>query len=276
MNTNNSQPGHFPSESSFIKNNEDQSNIDQLLSIEILTTSQPSSSSSSSIQFNPTDMITDIQQHNNVPTRQHARRGQQNQQEFQQRQEQQRQQREEQRRLREEQQRLQQEQQQQQRERQRRRRERNQRRYEQWQDRIYQREQERYRREQEEQEHDRYLQQRSPTFDELMDEILEERQLETYDLERMTPQERQEIWEQEHLNELQGNPARRAYELPLDNIERYAKFLQDQRWWDEHEQAMRVYDMQNNAYTEECRRNDELLMQKQEWEDVAFRLQQLQ
>jgi hypothetical protein len=260
MNTNNSQPGHSPSESTFIENNENQSNIDQLLSVEIVTTSQPSSSS---IQFNSIDMfVANIQQHNNVRTREHTRRGPQRQQESQQR--------------REGQHRLRQEQQQQQREWQRRRRERNQRRYEQWQERVYQRQQERYRREQEEEEHDRYLQQRSPNFDEMMDETLEERQLETYYLERMTPQERQEIWEQEQLNELQGNPAPRAHGIPPDNLERYAKFLQHQLWRDQNEQTMQVYDMQNNDYTQECIRNEELLMRKEEWEDIAFRLQQLQ
>ena len=108
----------------------------------------------------------------------------------------------------------------------------------------------------------------------MMDEILQERHLDVYYLERMTPQERQEIWEQEHLNELQGNPAPRAHGLPLDDIERYAKFLQDKLRWDEHDQAMRVYDMQNDDYMQECIRNQELLMQKEKWEDIAFRLQQ--
>lgn len=36
MSTNNSQSGHSPSES-FVENNENQSNIDQLLSVEIVT-----------------------------------------------------------------------------------------------------------------------------------------------------------------------------------------------------------------------------------------------
>ena len=83
------------------------------------------------------------------------------------------------------------------------------------------------------------------------------------------------LWEQEHLNELQGNPAPRQYGLPLDDLERYANFLQHQQRRDEHDQAMRVYDMQNSDYQQECKRNEELLMQKEEWEDIAFRLQQL-
>ena len=107
-----------------------------------------------------------------------------------------------------------------------------------------------------------------------MDEILEERQLNLYYLERMTPQERQERWEQEHLNELQGNPAPPEHGLPLDNTERYANFLQDQLYWETHDQTMRVYDMQKDDYRQECRRNEELLIQKEEWEDITFRLQQ--
>ncbi|CAF4766795.1 unnamed protein product, partial [Rotaria sp. Silwood2] len=122
----------------------------------------------------------------------------------------------------EERQRLRQQQPQEQRERQRQRQERNQRRYERWQERVAQRQQERYRREREQYEHFAYLQRHSPNFDELMDEILEERQLQEYYFERMTPQDRQEVWEQEHLNELQGNPAPRAHGLPLDSTERYA------------------------------------------------------
>ncbi len=79
----------------------------------------------------------------------------------------------------------------------------------------------------------------------------------------MTPEERQQIWEQEQLNELQGNPVPRAHGLPLDDLERYAEFLQGQQWQDTHDQAMQVYDMQNNDYTQECIRNEELLMQKE-------------
>ena len=77
-----------------------------------------------------------------------------------------------------------------------------------------------------------------------------------HQLERMTPQERQDIWEQDHLEELQGNPRRRPYGLPRDNIERYAEFLHDQQYWDVHHQTMQIYNMQNNDYAEQCRRND--------------------
>ncbi|CAF1520140.1 unnamed protein product [Rotaria sordida] len=210
-------------------------------------------------------MISDIQQHDHGTGTQDAGQEQRHQQTQARRQPQQQ----------EERQRLRQQQQQEQRERQRQHQERNQRRYEQWQERVAQRQQERYRQEREQHEHYAYLQRRSPNFDELMDEILGERELEEYYLERMTPQDRQEVWEQEHLNELQGNPAPRAHRLPLDDTERYAKFLQNQLWWDQHDQTMQVYDMQNNDYAPQCRRNQELLRQKEEWEDLAFRHQQL-
>jgi hypothetical protein len=39
---------------------------------------------------------------------------------------------------------------------------------------------------------------------------------------------------------------------------------------------MRIYEMHNNDYIEEYKRNDELLTQKEEWEDIAYRLQQIQ
>ncbi|CAF4706760.1 unnamed protein product, partial [Rotaria magnacalcarata] len=35
----------------------------------------------------------------------------------------------------------------------------------------------------------------------------------------MTPQKRQEVWEHEHLNVLQGNPAPRGHGLPLGYTE---------------------------------------------------------
>ncbi|CAF1067353.1 unnamed protein product [Didymodactylos carnosus] len=88
--------------------------------------------------------------------------------------------------------------------------------------------------------------------------------------------ERQTIWEQEHLNELQGNPALRPHGLQIDDTERYAEFLQDQLWQDQQDQVMAVNDMGNYDFVQECRRNEELLMQKEEWKDTAFRLQQFQ
>lgn len=54
----------------------------------------------------------------------------------------------------------------------------------------------------------------------------------------MTAQEKQEIREQEQLDEFQGKPVRRPDGLPPDNLERYALFLKDQLYWDIHDQSM--------------------------------------
>lgn len=88
-----------------------------------------------------------------------------------------------------------------------------------------------------------YLLRRSPSFDELMDEILEKRQLGQYNWKRMIPQGRHAIWEQEHLNELQANNTSPAPELLLDNLEQYTQFLQDQLMLDEHEQSLQINDI---------------------------------
>jgi hypothetical protein len=96
-----------------------------------------------------------------------------------------------------------------------------------------------------------------------MDEIFGEKELEEYHLQMMIPEEKQEIWEQEHLNELQGNPAPRSRGLPSDNLEGHAIFLRDQLYWDEYDQTIRIHDMENSDYTEEFRKNEELLKQKE-------------
>ncbi len=77
------------------------------------------------------------------------------------------------------------------------------------------------------------------------------------------------------MNELQGILVRKPLETPVDNIVRYAQFQEEQLWLDQHEQTMRVYDMQNEDAAQEYHKNQELLLQKEEWEDLAFRLQQI-
>jgi hypothetical protein len=166
MSTNNSQSGHTPLES-LILNNENESNINQLLSVEIVNTSQPSS-----IPFNTTNMIPNLQQHANVFERHHTQREHQHPQQFRQRQERQQQQ----------------EEQQQQRQRQLRRRERRERRYEQWHNRVYQRRRQRER----DEEYFNEMMNRDP-LEEPMEEDYNEILLDTYYYERMNPQERQEI-----------------------------------------------------------------------------------
>jgi hypothetical protein len=52
-----------------------------------------------------------------------------------------------------------------------------------------------------------------------MDEILQERELDAYYLERMTPEERQERWLHERLNEMGRISALEQQELMKDEIE---------------------------------------------------------
>ena len=85
----------------------------------------------------------------------------------------------------------------------------------------------------------------------MTDEIFQERQLEDYNLERMTPQERQEIWEQQQLNEQHANSLSRANELSLDNLQQYATYVEDQLRSDEYDQTMQINDMQDNDQSEE-------------------------
>lgn len=74
MSTNNSQIAHTPLEA-LSENNESESNIEQLLSVSIITTSQPT------MPFNTTNMIpsqipviSNTPQHNNLNRRQEGRR----------------------------------------------------------------------------------------------------------------------------------------------------------------------------------------------------------
>lgn len=188
-NNNNTEPGYIPTDS-FIENNESESNIDHLLSVEVIspTTSQPSLATT----FNPINMIpsqtsllSNMQQQNNLLSSYQY--------EYQQR--------------REEEQRLHREQQEQRQQRRRLyHRTPEEHRYIGYMLRLGARDPEWFQRELDEEQHQAYLQRRSPTFDEWADEILTERELEEYYSNRMTPQERQEIWEQEQLNELYENP----------------------------------------------------------------------
>jgi hypothetical protein len=135
--------------------------------------------------------------------------------------------------------------------------------------RHYNREQERYREQQEEWELEQYLRRRSPGFDEGIDEIFQERQLENYHLERMTPQERQEIWDQEYLNELQHG-------IPMNDLERYATYQDEQLYKDELEQTMNIDQMQQWDKLKQHYRNEEQLIQKEQLEEIVFLYQQLQ
>jgi hypothetical protein len=61
-----------------------------------------------------------------------------------------------------------------------------------------------------------------------MEEAYNELLLEDYDLERMTPQERREAWEQQHLNEFQGLHVPRSFGTPFDPLEQYGQVQEEQ------------------------------------------------
>ena len=88
--------------------------------------------------------------------------------------------------------------------------------------------QKRHRQERKHWQHEQYLLRRSPEFDESMDETLQERQIDQYQLEIMTPQGRQEIWKQEQLKYLEGDSASRPDRIPIDDFEQYTIFKAEQ------------------------------------------------
>jgi hypothetical protein len=92
----------------------------------------------------------------------------------------------------------------------------------------------------------------------------------------MTPQERQAIWEQEQLNELERNPESRPYGIPIDDFERYERFKAEQLHNDELQQTMNIDEMVKWDRLEQHYQNEEQLIQKKQWEEIEFLYQQLQ
>jgi hypothetical protein len=93
-------------------------------------------------------------------------------------------------------------------------------------------------------------------FEEPMEETFKQRLLEAYDLETMDPKER---WEQEQVYELEG----------------FAVLEQLAQIHDETEQQNRIDAEQQFIKEEKQRRNNEELIQHEQWEQVEFLLQQL-
>ncbi|CAF1390282.1 unnamed protein product [Adineta steineri] len=317
MNLNNSQIPRSPTGSSS-QNNENESNINQLLFAETITTSQ-----SPSISFNMTNMIpsqipmiTNTSEHNNLSRRREGRRR---------RRQRNRQRRRERREALRQQQIHQQRQRQQQVQQQRRQRNTQQRHYP---SRSSQRQQERYQRWQErslqwEREENRQPQRRQrPNYDdrilypsdpmeEPMDEIYNEPLLEAYMWEKLDPEER---WEQEQINELEGFAVLEHLEQlaliqdeleqlqQIDHIERLQEEeeqIQLEHWEqdkstklkdpsilayisqleDDIEQLRQIDALQtmDNEILEQQKqeRNDQEIIQMEEWETLTLRSQQL-
>ena len=107
-----------------------------------------------------------------------------------------------------------------------------------------------------------------------MDDMYNEPLIEIYNYETMNPQARQEAWDQEHLQEIQGLAEPQYFAVQPNSLESYALAQESQLQRDRHEQDMRIYEMQIEDYAQQCQRNYEQLMDKEEWEDIAFRLEQ--
>jgi hypothetical protein len=75
---------------------------------------------------------------------------------------------------------------------------------------------ERERRRREEEEHEHYLGSRSPTFDENVEDTLQEQLLDVYEWEKLTPRDR---WAQEEVFELEGIAALEQLALVQDDVE---------------------------------------------------------
>jgi hypothetical protein len=89
----------------------------------------------------------------------------------------------------------------------------------------------------------------------------------------MMPEERKVFWEQEHLTEFQGIPLYHLYGHPMDDVQRTTTQQQQELSHDQHQQAMRIYDIQASGYQEEYRNRD-LLDDKQQRESEALKQQQ--
>ena len=280
MAANSTQPSHTPLELSVI-NIEDDFDIHPLLPADITAASQPSF-----IPFNQADMISsdsiaDSRVRNNDAQGDGLTTGQQilptyDTEAFDRRQ------REQRRRLNQEQRRIDQERQSLNGERRRERRRRQQERQIQFEQR---------RRERNEQPQDNLVRHRSaprcndPHFYEMMnrdtlehpiDDMFNELLLEAYNYETMDPEARQKAWEQDHLKEMQGLSEPQHFAAQPNGLERYALEQDSILQRDQHEQVLKIYDMQNENHFQRCQRNDEQLTDKEEWEDIAFRLQQQQ
>jgi hypothetical protein len=226
MSSNKSQIGITPFEALFEDNN-NKSNIDQQLSVEIITTSQ------SLVQFstinmipNQTELIHNIQEHNTLTRRQQNRRR---------RRQRQRQRR---RQHREEQQRRQRQRQQQQQQQQQPQQQARSQQFRGWFEQEW--------------DHDNWEHLGFPEFmEENMTPILE-----AYDWEKMDPKDRSE---QQQLNELEQFMAQEQLALIEEEIEQLHQTEVVQKLQEEEQQQ----------------RDNEQLIQLEQWETIAFQLQQL-
>ncbi|CAF1549801.1 unnamed protein product [Adineta ricciae] len=307
MSRSNTQPTHSPIDS-LSGNHENECNIDQLLFVEPIPTNQ-----SQSISFNMTNMVpsqipmsVNAFEHNNMTQRREIRRNRRR------RQRQRRRERREALRQQQQQQQQHLQSRHQRRRYPRRSGQRRQERYQRWQARLRQWELERNQRSQRRrQEAFTYVRFDSlDSYEELIDEIFDETLLEVYEWEKTDPNER---WEQEQINELEGLPVFEHIEqltLIQDELEQLEQinhiqilkeeeqhFQLEQREQDESielkdpcvleyisrmeddiEQLRQIDALQtiDDEILEEQKekRDNEEIIQMQQWEHIAFLLQQ--
>ena len=113
--------------------------------------------------------------------------------------------------------------------------------------RWYEEHREREHRREEEREHEEYLRSRSPTFDELVEETIQEQLLDVYEWEKMTPKDR---WEQEQIQEMEGIAALEQIALVQDEMEQLQQI-------DELERS-EVEELRQRKHREEQRNQEQL------------------
>ena len=92
----------------------------------------------------------------------------------------------------------------------------------------------------------------------------------------MSTQERKAISEQQHLNQLEGNPNPGLHGRPLDDLERYAIYQEQQLTDADLEQMNNIDAMEQSNRLEQHYRNEEQLIHKEQWEEIEYIYQQLQ
>ena len=103
-----------------------------------------------------------------------------------------------------------------------------------------------------------------------MDEVIQERQLQEYNLETSPLAERQANWQQERLDELQSN------QPPIDDLQRYTAYQEEQLSTNELEQIINIDEVQHWSRLQQHYQKEEQLVQTEQWEQIAFLNQQLQ
>jgi hypothetical protein len=110
-----------------------------------------------------------------------------------------------------------------------------------WYDRYAERDRER----REEEDYEDYLASRSPTFDENVEETIQEQLLDVYEWEKLTPKTR---WEQEELQELEGIAALEQLALVQDHVEQLQHINElersDEEELQQREQSEEVWNQQ--------------------------------